>query len=102
MPGQPAAVGVIVYTAVPAAEVVAVSVCAMVDPDEAEAPLTFVCETVQLNVVPLTLLVSAMEVALPEHRLEEEGVAVALGVGFTVTVTTTGEPAQPAAAGVIV
>lgn len=88
--------------AVPEPAVVAVSVCAIVEPDEAEAPVTLDCVTVQLNVVPDTLLVRAMEVGLPEQMVCEEGVAVTVGVGFTVTVTTTGVPGQPVAVGVMV
>ena len=42
VPAQPPAVGVIVYTAVPALAVVAFNVCAMEEPEEAEAPVTFV------------------------------------------------------------
>jgi hypothetical protein len=42
------AVGVIVYTAVPALVAVAVSVCAITVPELAEAPDTLVCVTVQL------------------------------------------------------
>jgi hypothetical protein len=87
---------------VPVPAVVAVSVCAIVAPEEAEAPVTLVCVTVQLKVVPLTLLVSAIDVALFEQMLCDEGVAVAEGVGFTVIVTTTGVPAQPPAVGVAV
>lgn len=86
----------------PEPAVVAVSVCAITVPELAEAPVTFVCVTVQLKVVPVTLLVRAIELVLPEHRLCEDGVAVAEGVGFTVTVATTGVPAQPLAVGVIV
>ena len=41
-PAHPAAVGVMVYTAVPALVLVAVNVCAMSVPEEAEAPVTFV------------------------------------------------------------
>jgi hypothetical protein len=42
VPLHPDAVGVIVYTAVPAVVEVAVSVCAIVEPDPAAAPETFV------------------------------------------------------------
>jgi hypothetical protein len=39
-PGQAFAVGVIVYVAVPIAAAVVLNVCAIVDPEEALAPLT--------------------------------------------------------------
>lgn len=90
------------YTAVPGLAVVAVNVCAMVAPELALAPVTFVWVTVQLNVVPLTLLVKATVVVCKEQILCEVGVAVADGIGFTVTVTTIGAPEHPAAEGVMV
>ena len=71
----------------PALVVVVERACAMSVPLLAEAPLTLVCVTVQEKVVPATLLVSVMPVDPPEQMLCEEGVAVAEGVGFTVTVT---------------
>lgn len=95
VPAQPPAVGVIVYTAVPALVVVAVSVWAMVAPELAEAPVTFVCVTVQAKVVPPVLLVNAMEVAPPEQIVWEAGVAVAVGLGLTVTVTICTDPGHP-------
>lgn len=101
-PGHPAALGVIVYTAVPAPEVVAVSVCAITVPELAEAPVTFVCVTVQLNVVPLTLLLNTTELALFEQIVCALGVAVAEGVGFTVTVAVIGAPLQVPRVGVMV
>jgi hypothetical protein len=45
-PAQVPAVGVIVYTAVPAVVPVAVSVCAIEEPEPDEAPLTLFCVTV--------------------------------------------------------
>jgi hypothetical protein len=48
------------------------------------------------------LLLRAIEVALLEQNVCELGVAVADGIGFTVTVTTIGVPEQLAAVGVIV
>jgi hypothetical protein len=68
-PEHPLADGVIVYTAVPALVDVAVSVCAITVPELAEAPVTFVCVTVQLNEAPLTLLVRAMVVVFDEHSV---------------------------------
>ena len=70
-------------------------------PLPAEAPLAPVCEvTVHANVVPATLLVNAMLVAVPEHIVCVAGVAVATGVGLTVIVTLIGVPAHPFAVGV--
>lgn len=74
---------------------VAVSVCAISVPEEAEAPVTLVCVTVHAKVVPATLLVSAIPVDPPEQILCEEGVAVAEGVGLTVTVTVCEAPTHP-------
>ena len=86
VPVQPPAEGVMVYTTVPAVVPVAVSVCAIDVPEPAVAPLAPVCVTVQLKVVPEILLVSAMDVALPEQMVWVDGVAVATGTGFTVMV----------------
>lgn len=77
-------------------------VCAIVEPLLLDAPVTPLWPTVHAKVVPATLLVSEMFVVLPEHMLDEAGVAVAVGVGLTVTVTTIGVPGQVLAVGVIV
>lgn len=69
-------------------------VCVIEVPLAALAPLALVCEMVQLKVVPATLLLKAIEVALPEHKVCELGVAVATGVGLTVTLTVCAAPAQ--------
>jgi hypothetical protein len=87
---------------VPAVFVVVLMACAMVDPEPFEAPVTPLWPAVHAKVVPPTLLVSEILVLEPEHMLEADGVAVAEGVGLTVTVTTIGVPAQVAAVGVIV
>ena len=71
-------------------------------PLPAVAPDTPVCVTVQAKVVPATLLVSAMEEAVPEQIVCEVGVAVTTGVGLTVMVTEIGVPGQPLAVGVMV
>ena len=102
VPAHPPAVGVIVYTAVPADVEVALRACEMVEPEEAEAPLTFVCVTVHAKVAPPVLLVRLMVVVAAEQIVCELGVAVADGAGFTVTVAVIGEPAQEFAVGVIV
>lgn len=88
--------------AVPLAAPVVVMVCAMVEPEPAEAPLTPDCVTVQAKVVPPTLLLRLKELVLPEQKVCEEGVTVADGIGVTVIVTTIAAPAQPPAVGVMV
>lgn len=81
---------------------VAVSVCVIALPELLEAPLTPDCATVHEKVVLPMLLVRAIEVAPPEQSVCEEGVAVTVGIGFTVTVAVMGAPAQPPTEGVIV
>jgi hypothetical protein len=66
------------------------------------APEAPVWETVQVNVVPVTLLVNAMEAVPPEQMERAAGVAVTLGIGFTVITTFTGVPEQPFTEGVTV
>lgn len=102
VPGQPFADGVMVYVAVPGDAPVVESVCAIELPDAAVAPVTPLCVTVQLYVVPVTAPDKAMAVAEPEQSVWDVGVAVTVGVGFTVTVTVTGVPEHPLAVGVIV
>jgi hypothetical protein len=52
-------------------------------------------------VVPATALVSTIGVIGPEQIVWVDGVATALGIGFTVTLTVTTGPGQPFAVGVI-
>ena len=85
----------------PLAAPVVLSVWVIDVPLPLEAPLTPVCELVQENVVPVTLLVKEIDVALPEQKACEAGVAVTEGTGFTVIVATTGVPEQPFAVGII-
>lgn len=89
LPTQPLAVGVTVYTAVPCVLPVAVRVWAMVAPLLLVAPLTPVGATVHAKVVPGTKLDNAIDVVPPEHKVWLEGVAIANGTAFTVTVTCT-------------
>ena len=86
----------------PAVVPVAVRVWAMVDPEDALAPDTPDCTTVHAKVVPDTLLLKATEEAVAEHIVWLGGVAVATGVGFTVTITVMGAPEHPLAVGVTV
>ena len=88
--------------AVPEVVPVAVSVWAMVVPEEALAPVTPDCTAVHINVVPATGLLSATEVAVPLHIVCDAGVAVATGVGLTVITTVMGVPEHPLAVGVTV
>jgi hypothetical protein len=74
----------------------------MLVPEDAVAPETPDCTTVHAKVVPATVLLSATEVAVPEHIVWAPGVAVATGMGFTVITTVIGVPAHPLAVGVIV
>jgi len=87
---------------VPAIVPVAVRVWAIVAPDDAVAPETPDCTTVHAKVVPLTLLLRVMDGAVPEQIVCDPGVAVATGIGFTVTTTGTGVPEHPLAVGVTV
>jgi hypothetical protein len=73
----------------------------MVDPEDVVAPETPDCTTVQAKVEPVTLLVRAIEEAVPEQMVCVVGVAVATGVGLTVITTVSGVPAQPLAVGVM-
>jgi hypothetical protein len=99
-PLHPLAVGVTVYVAVPLLVVVAVNVCAIALPLDTDAPLTLVCDTLQLKVVPATLLVSGILVAVAEQIVCPEPVAT--GIGFTVTVTLKLLPLHPLYDGVTV
>ena len=71
-------------------------------PLPADAPDTPDCTTVHEKVVPLTLLLKAIDDAVPEQIVWDEGVATTLGVGLTVTTTVIGVPLHPLAVGVIV
>jgi hypothetical protein len=87
---------------VPATVPVAVSTWLISAPVPADAPETPDCTTVQSKEAPETLLVKAMDGAVPEQRVCEAGVAVATGLGFTVITTLIGLPEQLPAVGVIV
>ena len=104
-PLQPFAVGVMVKVTVIGILVVLVSV-----PDILPAPLAAIPVTVatlslvQLYTVPATglPLSTIVVIGTPEQTVWLDGVAVAVGVGFTVTVAVIGAPGQPLAVGVIV
>jgi hypothetical protein len=91
------------YTTVPAEAPVKFNRCEIEFPVPLLAPLTPVCVTVQSKVVADKLLVRFIELAEPVHKVCDAGDAVAVGSGFTVIVTNTGDAdAQPLADGVIV
>src|SRR5215207_4489538 len=74
----------------------------MLDPLAPLPPDTPLCTTVHAKVAPDTLLVSAMPVVAPEQRIWVVGVAVTVGVGFTVMVPVMGVAGHPLAEGVMV
>ena len=103
-PLHPLTTGVIVNVTVIGILVVFVSV-----PEISPAPVAGIPVTVatlsltQLNTVPATEPESTIVViATPEHLVCDDGAAVALGVGFTVTIAAIAAPGQPFAIGVIV
>ncbi len=74
----------------------------MTVPELADAPVTFVCVTVQAKVAPPVVLLMVTELVLPEQIDCEDGVAVTVGIGFTVTTAVMAVPGHPPAVGVIV
>ena len=64
----------------------------MLVPLPADAPEAPDWITVHEKVVPVTLLVNAIEVIEPEQIVCVDGVAVTTGVGLTVMITVTGMP----------
>jgi len=66
----------------------------MDEPLPLDAPDTPLSLTVQLNVVPATFELKAKDVVCPLHVVWLDGVAVAEGVGFTVTTTVIEDPTQ--------
>ena len=80
-----------------------VSVCAIVDPLDALAPVIppVIVPIVQLKVVPVTLLFNVILVAVPLQFVV--GLAVVTsGAGFIVTTMFIGVPGQPFADGVTI
>jgi hypothetical protein len=70
-------------------------------PEPLEAPVTFVCTTVQAKVVPATFEDKTIPVVCPSQIVCAGGVAVATGSGLTVTVALMGVPTHPLATGVM-
>lgn len=94
----------IVKVTVCATAVLLVSVPAILPAPLAGIPVTFtLLSRVQLNTVPATLPESTIVViGVAEQIVWLDGVATALGVGFTTTVAVVVGPAQPLAVGVMV
>jgi hypothetical protein len=86
---QPLAVPVIVYVAVPdVLLLLLLNACAIEAPTPALPPLIPAdCATLQVYVVPDTVLVSAMPGVPPLQIVTLAGVAVITGAGFTVIIT---------------
>jgi len=101
VPGHELAVGVTIYVTVPAADPGFVRPCEIVEPDDAIAPVIppVIVPIVQLKVAPATLLVSAILVVSPLQIVVGLTV-VTFGVGFTVTIISTGVPGHELAVGV--
>lgn len=103
VPGHPLATGVIVNVTVTGLLVVLVSVPEIFpDPLAAMPVAAVVLSLVQLKVVPVTFPLRLMGVIAPEQTVCVAMDAVAVGVGFTVTLNVTGVPVQPFAEGVTV
>jgi len=100
--GQLFAVPFMVYTAVPLPPPVATRVSVIAEPLLLLPPVTPVSTTVQLKLVPDTLLLKLIGKTLPAQIVWFIGLAVSTGIGFTVMVTVIGLPVQPFAVGVIV
>jgi len=81
---------------------VAVRVWDIIEPVADVAPETSDSATVHENVVPETLLVSAMDGAVPEDIVCDAGVVVATGIGLTVITAILVAPIHPLAVGVMV
>ena len=91
VPGHPTVllvnVGVMVYTTFSVLVPVLLKVWLMVVPVPFDSPVMLAgAFTVHVNVVPLTLLDKAEVNVAPEHKMAFAGLAVALGIGFTVMV----------------
>lgn len=101
-PKQVLAEGVTVYVAICVVETVFVNACAIVLPIPSLAPVIFGALTVHEKVVPETLDPSVINGANPLQIVCDEGVAVNIGNGFTVTNMFEAIPRHPSASGVIV
>lgn len=104
VPVHPLADGVMVNSTVCCVVVLLTGVPVILPLPDTAIPVTFtVLFLVQLYVVPLTPLVSAMVLmGVLEHTVCDEGAATALGVGLTVIVNVLGVPVQEPDTGVTV
>lgn len=104
VPGQPAAVGVMVNVTVTGEVVVFVTVPLILPEPLAAIPVTAtMLFLTQLKPVDGTVpLITIVVIALPEQTFCDDGVATASGEGLTSTVAVMDVPGQPSAIGVIV
>lgn len=101
-PGQPLAIGVIVNVTVTGNAVVFVNEPLILPEPLAAIPVTAtVLSLVQLNVVPVPVI-TIVVIAAPEQIVCEDGVAIAVGIGFTTTVIQLLMAVQPTALSVLV
>jgi hypothetical protein len=102
-PGQEFAVGVTIYVTEPAVVPELVRAWAIVAPEEEVAPVIppVTAPIVQLNVVPVTLLLNAIFVVAPLQMVVGP-VDVKFGAGLTVTTMVVGVPVHELAVGVTV
>ena len=88
-------VGVTAYVTVIGLFVVFVNCCAMLEPVPAVAPVEPPVITVQLYTVPATVLLNAIFVVSPLHKLSSLFVMLTLGIGLTTTFTVCVGTVQP-------
>ena len=74
----------------------------MFEPAPADEPVAKDSLAVHPKVDPTGDELNAMLVVAPEQIVSDGGVAIAVGIGFTVITTSIGEPTQPFKVGVTV
>jgi hypothetical protein len=74
----------------------------MFEPAPADEPVAKDSFAVQLKVEPTGDELNAIPVTSPEQIVSDAGVAIVIGIGFTVITTSIGEPTQPFKVGVTV
>ena len=97
VPLQPASTGVMVKVIVTGAVPLLISVPEIFpDPDVLILPVMDGLSLTQLNEAPVVGLDNVIVVTgVPVHTCCDTGLTIAVATGFTVTVATTGVPAQP-------
>jgi hypothetical protein len=91
-----------VYVTVPKAEVKDVNVCAICVPVSDEDPTVLFEVSVQLKLVPITLLDKEIAVVVPEQiDCPKAGFIIKVGIGFTFIETKIVAPGHPLTLGVI-